>query len=176
MFDLPLHPAVVHLPLAGAFFVPLIALFLLFRKGSKDGWLLGVGLQAVVLLSALLALRTGEADEERVEDLVGESLIHAHEEAAELFAFVLGLTLVVWVVGLLSRSEKLKQGLAGVAAVAGLLGLIAGLRVGHLGGELVYEHGAAAAWVSTEQNEPRAERERRSRHHDEDEDEDEDED
>ncbi len=174
MFDLPLHPAVVHLPLAGAFFVPLIALFILVKKGSKDSWLLGVGLQAVVLLSALFALRTGEADEDRVEDVVGESLIHAHEEAAELFTLVIGVTLAVWVVGLLARSDKLRRGLAGAAAVAGLLGLLAGLRVGHLGGELVYEHGAAAVWASEGGNAPRAAGEGRSRHHDEDEDEDDD--
>lgn len=147
MFDLPLHPAIVHLPLAGAVFVPLVAVFLVFGRGSRDTWLLGVGLQGLTLLGATLGLRTGEADEERVEHAVRESLIHAHEEAAELFTVILGLGLAVWVAGLLLRSDRLRRGLAVVAAVAGLLGLIAGLQVGHLGGELVYQHGAASAWV-----------------------------
>jgi hypothetical protein len=49
----PLHPAVVHLPMALAVLIP------------------------------ALALETGKDEEDRVERVVSEDLIEAHEEAAE---------------------------------------------------------------------------------------------
>ena len=92
-------------------------------------------------------MRTGEGDEERVEEVVAESVIHEHEEAAELF-----LPLSAGML-LLAAGGLLKGGPGRVARAAApfgaLLLLVAGYRVGHTGGGLVYEYGAASAYVTT---------------------------
>jgi uncharacterized membrane protein len=145
----PLHPAVVHLPIALAILVPGLAVLglLLITKGALPprSWAGIVLLQALLVGSGWLALETGEQQEERVERVVAERHIEAHEEAAERFLLVAGIGLLVSAAGLLPR----RPGAAG--RVAGTLGafavLAAGVAVGHSGGELVYKHGAANAYV-----------------------------
>jgi hypothetical protein len=62
----PLHPAVVHLPMALAVLIP------------------------------ALALETGKDEEDRVERVVSEDLIEAHEEAAERFLLLGGIGLLAY--------------------------------------------------------------------------------
>ena len=85
----PLHPAVVHLPIALAVLVPLVAIAALvfIRRGARarTAWGISVAALAALLLSGWVSLQTGEQQEERVEDVVAEQAIHGHEEAAELF-------------------------------------------------------------------------------------------
>jgi uncharacterized membrane protein len=146
----PLHPAVVHLPIALAILVPLVAAFALLaaRLGwlPSRGWAFVVLLQALLVGSAWLALETGEQEEERVEEVVAERHIEAHEERAE--RLMLGAAAVLLVLG---------AGLAPgrVGAVARPLGLVLAVGVaalaadvGHSGGALVYEHGAGAAYAT----------------------------
>ncbi|RME20891.1 MAG: hypothetical protein D6798_19420 [Deltaproteobacteria bacterium] len=148
--DLPIHPALVHLPLGIAFVVPLLAVGLLVA--TWRGWLprralwILAGLQAIVLATALLAQRTGEEAEEMVEDAVPESAIHAHEEDAEAFTAGAGLLLVLFIAGAALPSRKLSLGVTTAAVVVslGVAGL--GAETGHEGGKLVYQHGAAEAW------------------------------
>ena len=94
----PLHPAVVHLPIALALLVPLAALvgLLVIARGLTPGraWAPVLLLQALLVGSAWLALETGENEEERVERVVAERHIEAHEEAAERFLLMAGLGLV----------------------------------------------------------------------------------
>jgi hypothetical protein len=96
-------------------------------------------------LSAWVALETGENQEERVEDVVGEPALHAHEEAAEQFLVVAGVVTLVAVVGLVrgtvGRAARLVTAAGTIAIVA------AGIQVGHSGGMLVYRHGAASAYA-----------------------------
>ena len=143
----PLHPAVVHLPIALAVLLPLVSLVALMA--IRSAWLPRRAWSGVVLLAGLLvvsswvALETGEHDEERVERVVAERFIEDHEEAAEVFALLSGVLFVVAAAGLLAgRLGELAQ-VASVVAALGLL--VAGARVGHLGGELVYVHGAGQA-------------------------------
>jgi hypothetical protein len=96
-------------------------------------------------LSAWVALDTGEDQEERVEDIVGEPALHGHEEAAERFLVLAGVVTLVAVAGL-------ARGTVGRAArlltAAGTVGIVAaGIQVGHSGGLLVYRHGAASAYA-----------------------------
>ena len=146
----PLHPAVVHLPIALAVLIPglaVLAMILIRRQTLPPrSWALIVLLQALLVGSGWVALRTGEQQEERVERVVAERHIESHEEAAERFLIVAG-------VGLLATAGGLLRGRAGaVGRAAGTIAafavLAAGVDVGHSGGELVYKHGAASAYVA----------------------------
>lgn len=145
----PLHPAVVHFPIALVVLLPLAALWALWAIRSKTGprmaWAVPVALSALLTVSAFTALKTGEEQEDRVEAVVSEAAIHEHEERAELFLVLSGVVLLVMAGGLLGGTAGRASRLV---ATVGSVGLIAaGVLVGSSGGELVYEHGAAAAYV-----------------------------
>ncbi len=150
MIPNPLHPAVVHFPIVFAVLLPLVALGALWaiRRGAafRKAWLFPVGIAAALALSSLGALKTGQAQEDKVENVVPERAINAHEEAAELFLVLSGVLFVVAAAGLV-------PGVFGRAARAittiGTLGiLVAGYRTGHSGGQLVYGHNAASAYAN----------------------------
>jgi uncharacterized membrane protein len=148
----PLHPAVVHVPLGLAFAAPLFfaGLALALRKAwlPRRSWLLGVALQALLLAGVFVAMETGEDEEERVEEVVRKQIIHEHEERAEALAWGAGITLAV------SLSVFVLAERAGAAAlattIAALVTLALAYRTGISGGELVYRHGAASAYVGGE--------------------------
>lgn len=159
MNELFFHPKVVHLPIALGVLMPLIAGGLLLAWWRQwlpaRAWLMAVGLQAALVLSGFIAMRTGEEDEERVEKVVDERFIKAHEEAAEAFVWTgAGVLALMLAAGVLS-TKKAGLPLAGVGAVGTLAVLGLGFRVGHEGGELVYEHGAAQAYVTAPAGAPR---------------------
>ncbi|HEX6308126.1 MAG TPA: DUF2231 domain-containing protein [Longimicrobiales bacterium] len=152
----PLHPMVVHFPIVLVVLLPFFAIgaLLIIRRGAapRRVWLLPVVIAAALAASAFVALRTGEAEEERVERVVSEDALHAHEEAGERFVVLAGVLLLV-------AGAGLAGGALGTAAraltVAGSLVLVAaGVQVGAAGGELVYEHGAASAYVNAQTTTP----------------------
>ncbi len=152
MTSLPLHPALVHIPLGLAFVIPVLAAgfgwAIWTGRLRLRAWLVVVALQAVLLGGGLLAISTGQREEERVEKVVPETALSRHESAAEQFVWLTGLTLVpAGLVFLLRR--RAATGMLTAASVAGTL-LVAGaaIRVGHAGGELVYVHNAGAAYSS----------------------------
>jgi uncharacterized membrane protein len=145
----PLHPAIVHFPIVFAVLLPFIAAGALWmiRRGAaaRRAWLFPLGLAAALAVSAFVAVKSGQAQENRVEDVVGERAVHAHEEAAELFLVLSSVLLAVAAVGL-------APGVAGRAArIVATLGAVAllgaGYRVGASGGELVYRHGAGSVYA-----------------------------
>lgn len=149
MLPEPLHPAVVHFPMVLVVLLPIAALIALWaiRRGrvARWAWATPLALAAALALSSFVALRTGEAEEERVERVVAESALHEHEEAGERFFVLSGVLLLVFATGLaggtLGRAGRL-------LATVGSVGLVyAGVQVGAAGGELVYQHGAASAYV-----------------------------
>ncbi len=145
----PVHPAVVHLPIALAILIPGLALLaaLSIRREflpSRSWWAV-VLLQALLVGSAYLATETGENEEERVERVIEHDLIHDHEEAAERFLLAAAITLAPVGLGLLSG----RRGGIGRLVHIGFSALVlaAALSTGRLGGELVYRHGAAEAYT-----------------------------
>jgi len=145
----PLHPAIVHLPIALAALIPGLAIlgFLLVRREwlPPRSWAFIVVLQLLLVGSGWLALETGEDQEDRVERVVAERHIEAHEEAAERFLLIAVAALLGVGAGLLPGGPGTAGRLVGTLATLGVLA--AGLSVGHSGGELVYKHGAANAYV-----------------------------
>jgi uncharacterized membrane protein len=148
----PWHPAIVHLPIGLGLVAPLVvvaAAFALWRgRLTRRGWALVVVLQAAVLGCGLLAMRTGEQEEDRVEKVVEERLVKEHEERAELFLWLAGGALAAGAAVLVLPAGG-PTAIASVAAV--LLATAAAGAVawtGHLGGRLVYVHGAARAYRS----------------------------
>jgi len=146
---LPLHPLVVHFPIVLAVLLPISAVWALWavRKGTtvRRVWAVPVAIAAALAVSALVAVKTGEAQDERVERVVAEQPLESHEEAAETFlALSTGLALLV-AAGLLGgRAGTVARTLGSVGAV-GLVAVAA--YVGHSGGKLVYEYGAASAYT-----------------------------
>lgn len=151
MGTMPLHPAIVHLPLGLAILMPLIAggfaWALWTGRIRPRAWLAVVAFQALLFGSGLLATRTGEAEEDRVENVVQESALHAHEELADQFVWGGGLTLVLAGLVLVVRRPAALRTLVAVVVAATVVVAAMGLRVGHAGGQLVYVHGAASAYA-----------------------------
>lgn len=152
MLPEPLHPAVVHLPMALVALLPVAAIVALWaiHRGARPLHAWAVPLAFAVLLtgSAWLALETGEQEEERVEEVVSESVLHEHEEAAERFLVLAGVLTLVAGVGLAGGTVG---SAARILATVGTIGvLVAGVQVGSLGGELVYVHGAASAYTDAQ--------------------------
>lgn len=152
MGSVPLHPALVHIPLGLAIAIPLVAFGIVlatWKSGfSKKAWTLVVGLQAVLLLGGIVAQRTGSAEEDKVERVVAEGAIGAHEEAAEGFLVGAGVALLLSGLVLVAPARLARAGTV-TAAIATLAVAGLGVRVGKAGGELVYRHGAASAYTTT---------------------------
>lgn len=150
--EIPLHPKLVHLPLALAALMPLLSLGVLLAwwRGwmQQRTWSIVLAVQAVLVLGSVVAMRSGEADEERVEAVVPEAAIEQHEEAAEAFQWSAVVVLGVAVVPLLLRDRRRAQIAALVTAVGTVVVLGLAIRTGEKGGELVYRHGAAAAFAN----------------------------
>lgn len=152
MDTLPLHPKLVHLPIALALLMPVLSFGILFAwirdLLPRRTWIVALALQALLVASSVVAMRTGEAEEETVEKVVAESAIEAHEEAAELFTWTAAGVLVLFVAGAALPAAAAARTAATVASAATLVVLFLGYRVGQAGGSLVYEHGAASAYTN----------------------------
>ncbi|MDP2959473.1 MAG: hypothetical protein Q8N53_23845 [Longimicrobiales bacterium] len=145
----PLHPAVVHFPLVLAVLLPFLAVaaLLVARRPGLDraAWAAVAAVAVLLPLSAWAALATGQQEEEAVESVVAESLIGGHEEAAEGFLAASAVLSVIVLAGLAPGRVGRSARFVSVAAAAVVLALA--FRVGGSGGQLVYTHGAAAAYV-----------------------------
>src|SRR5574337_1319211 len=122
MTSLLFHPAVVHLPLGLAALMPLLAagLAIAIWKGflPKKVWLVVVMCQALLLAGAVVALRTGEAEEERVEKRIAKRAIEEHEELAEQFVWGAGVTLAISAAGLVLGTGQVPVALMAAATLA----------------------------------------------------------
>ena len=151
MLPEPLHPAVVHFPVVFAFLLPLFAIgaLIVIRRGVRAtrAWSIPLALSAALALTSWAAVETGEAQEDRVEAVVAESAFESHEEAAEVFLAASAILLLVAAAGL--APGVIGSGARFVTAAGALLLVIGAARVGHTGGQLVYQHGAATAYADT---------------------------
>ncbi|MEQ1625774.1 MAG: DUF2231 domain-containing protein [Nitrospira sp.] len=136
--DFPLHPILVHFPIALLFvsvFFDLLGTSL-SRESFREGalWLLGLGLTGGI--AAAIAGRMAEDAAEKAG--IAEALIETHETWAHITLVIMAVLLLS---RLLLRNRFSTRTFAAYLAVAtvGLLTLIA---TGHTGGDLVYKHGA----------------------------------
>ncbi|HEX6812460.1 MAG TPA: DUF2231 domain-containing protein [Planctomycetota bacterium] len=151
--ELPLHPKLVHLPIALAILMPLLSsglLLAIWRNWfPRRVWALVVTGQLLLVGSGMLAMRSGEADEDRVERSVPKAVLEHHEEAAEAFVWASGVLLLFSVLPLVLRSRRAVL-LGAAATCAGSLAVLGlGYEVGQAGGEIVYGHAAAAQFGVT---------------------------
>lgn len=150
MPTIPLHPAMVHLPLGLALVLPFIALFVaagMWRGASGlRSWLGVVALQALLVGSALGAVRTGEEEEGRLAHLLPHDVLHEHEEAGEAFLYVgAGVLVLCIAAALFARRPRTMRWLATISGAAMIATAALGVYAGKLGGELVWVYGAANA-------------------------------
>ncbi|HYC00954.1 MAG TPA: hypothetical protein VEC57_17605 [Candidatus Limnocylindrales bacterium] len=160
----PLHAQIAHLPLALSLLMPFVALgvLLAWRREHlpRAAWLIVVALQAVLFVTAMAAERTGHQEEKRIEQLVAEHAVGVHEDAGETFAWVSGVVLLITLTVPAMGNAGAAQALAAVSVGAMLVVLVLGYRTGIAGGRLIYQHGAASAYVTSDpaarQQEPQA--------------------
>ena len=155
MTSLPLHPAIVHLPLALAFVMPALAVWFCWAlwtgRPPYPRWATVVALQAILLVAGLAAMNTGEREEDRVERLVPHAALEQHEALAEQFVWATAGTLLLAGLVLLFRKPAMRRTLT-VATIAGTVVVAASaVRAGRAGGRLVYEHNAGAAYSAPTQ-------------------------
>ncbi|MBM4290679.1 MAG: hypothetical protein FJ138_03955 [Deltaproteobacteria bacterium] len=147
----PLHPKLVHLPLALSLITPLVsgALALAWWRGwlPRRAWLLAAALQALLTLSSFAAMQSGETDEREAKKVVSKHEIHEHEEAAERFLWVTVVALALSLGAAVNQRERLALALAAATAAAAAASGALAFEVGSRGGDLVYQHGAARAFM-----------------------------
>ncbi|CAN5754302.1 hypothetical protein BH11MYX3_BH11MYX3_38660 [soil metagenome] len=146
---LPMHPKLVHVPMALCILMPMIAIMIWLgvRRGwfTPRVWLIAAVLQGATLCGGLAALKTGGDDGALVEGYASEEALATHEARAHWFLYVAGANLVLCGVTVLQR-ERIRQQLLGAIAIVGLFaGSYAGYRVGDAGGRLVYVGNASDA-------------------------------
>lgn len=145
----PLHPAIVHFPIVFAVLAPLLAATVYWAihsgRTGRRSWIGVVLFQLILVTTAWVTTETGEREEDRVEHVVAERHIESHEADAESFLVLTAVMLPFAAVGLLAGPIG-AVGRAMTIALSLATMTTAGL-AGHSGGELVYRHGAAAAYL-----------------------------
>ena len=136
MFGLELHPAVVHFPIAlGAVGALAAVVYLLLRKEWLR-WFAPI-LLTIALLGAVAAYFSGQSAEDRAEALkVPEAAIEEHEEGSLYAMGALALA------ALLSWATHAKRRGLWISTLIAVVAAAAVLRTAHLGGPLVFVHGA----------------------------------
>ncbi len=151
MGGIPLHPALVHVPIGLALLLPLLAVAAVIAwwrgQASQRTWAVIVVLQLLLVGAGWLAEQTGDREVRRAREVVAREYVHEHSEAADWFVIGAGAVLAIGVLGLALRGRGGRWA-ATAAAVGTLVVAAMAVRVGHLGGRLVYVHGAATPYVT----------------------------
>jgi len=113
----------------------------------RQAWVGVVALQTLLSAPASVRCRAASSIVERVRAVVDEKLIDEHEEAGHWFLAGAALTLGVAITALALKDSPAARRTAVATIALLLLQLSMAWRTGHLGGRLVYRHGAARAFV-----------------------------
>ena len=133
---LEIHPAIVHFPIALTIVGALVALAYLFLRRDWLRWFAPI-LLSLALCGAVGAYFTGQAAEDRAEDAgVPKGAIEQHEETG---LWAMGLIGLACFLSWATHAKRRGEWIAALVAVAAA-GLVAWN--GHLGGKLVFIHGA----------------------------------
>lgn len=138
---MPLHPFVVHFPpaLLTAAAVLYAAGFLLRRPAVE---VVGFCFHAAGLALCILAIFTGDYESDRIgTDAAIRDLMERHENAVMIATYGFGM-LGIWAF-LRQKSTLWWEKLSFLVAFTGLVALM--LVGAHIGGKMVYEHGAGIA-------------------------------
>jgi len=135
------HLVVNHLPIVGVLigFLVLLAGLILKKPQIKNT---ALGILIFSALAAVVAFLTGEGAEEIVENLPGisETLIHKHEEYAELFLTIMLILAGVSLITLFFQYKKLsfyKYGFIAVLLLS-VTAIVISKYVGTSGGEITH--------------------------------------
>lgn len=141
MNDAHFHLVVNHLPIVGVLigFLVLLAGLILKKPQIKNT---ALGILIFSALTAVVAFLTGEGAEEIVENLPGisETLIHKHEEYAELFLTIMLILGGVSLITLFLQYKKLsfyKYGFMAVLLLS-VTAIVISKYVGTSGGEITH--------------------------------------
>ena len=145
MPDLPLHPAIVHVPIGLALAMPFVAIALavaVWRRALPRRTLaVVVGLQLLLAGTAFAAGQTGEADEDAAERVAPGDAIHAHEEAGERVIWSSFAVLALSAAAAFVPTRRVAL-LAALTAAGTVVVAAFALDAGRKGGDLVFRHGA----------------------------------
>ncbi|MGE0867520.1 MAG: DUF2231 domain-containing protein [Kofleriaceae bacterium] len=147
---LPMHPKLVHIPIALCIVMPMMLtlVWMGIRRGwfTSRTWLLCAVLQGALFVSSVAALQSGKNDGDKVEGYASEEALQTHANRASWFVYIAGFNLALSSgVALLPLARPRRQ-LLGAIAIAGSLGATyAGYLVGDAGGRLVYVANASDA-------------------------------
>ncbi|AYC28792.1 DUF2231 domain-containing protein [Paenisporosarcina cavernae] len=135
---MPLHPLIVHFPIALLLLATVIELLALWKRSTFNTT--GTVLLVVGFLSGIVSYMTGDGAEEFAEEKWGRdvfSLIHTHETLAAislvLFGGAAGLKLLSYFF------PKYQKAIYIIVVVLAVIGSITLAITGHYGGRIVYE-------------------------------------
>jgi uncharacterized membrane protein len=139
----PLHPAIVHFPIALILLGSLLAVLSFFRPAGTLPRFTALIL-CLAALGAVAATWTGDNDEDRAEEAgpAAEQILEEHEEWAERSrnaAIIAALAAGVAAI-LQKRSPHVSRGAAALTALVALGASWCVIQAGHYGGKLVYQH------------------------------------
>lgn len=140
---LPMHPKLVHVPMALCVLMPAVAAlaWLGVWRGwfTPRVWLIVAFLQSATVVGGAAALWSGLQDGEKVDGYASEEALETHEERAYAFVYIAaGNSVLCCVTFFLANRRRQQQLLGAVAVVALAGGSYAGYLVGDAGGRLVY--------------------------------------
>jgi len=139
MDGLQLHLLTNHLPIIGTMAALLVVVLGMIRK--NDGAITtGLIIYVVMAVAVVPAYLSGEEAEERVENIAGinESVIHEHEEMAELSLWLTSLSGLLALGALFTRSKQssLAPKFALAFVVLAIIAFGQAARTGHEGGKI----------------------------------------
>jgi uncharacterized membrane protein len=166
----PLHPAIVHFPIALILVGAVTAFVTLLLPRVALAWL-SAGILALASAGAVAATWSGDEDEEKAEHAGAgvERILEEHEEWAERSrnAAIIAMLAAGAAAFSLKRHAVFSRGAAALTAAISLGASWCVVEAGHYGGQLVYQHGVSVSrsGPAAFENAPGPES---RRHHDED--------